>query len=169
MDIQLPQIIFQIINFFVVMGALTFLLYRPIQKIMDERVDKIREGQEAAQAAITEKENIDEFKAKIEREAERKAAGIVSEATKKANKQRQEILEKAKAEAEAEIEKSRSGWSAEHDQLLAGAREEMLSAVLTVSAKVITQKLDEKTESKFISVELDKALAEAQAEAKAAS
>ncbi len=160
MDIQLPQIIFQIINFSVVMGALTYLLYRPIQKIMDERVDKIREGQEAAQAAIAEKENLAEFKAKIEREAERKAAAVVSEAVKKADKQRQAILEKAKAEAGVEIEKMRAGWKAEHQQLLTATRQEMLEAVLSVSGKVIAQKFDEKTEGKFIAIELDKALEE---------
>lgn len=158
MDIQLPQIIFQIINFSVVMGALTYLLYKPIQKIMDERAGKIKEGQEAAQVAIEEKQNLAEFKSKIEREAERKAAALVDEATKRANKQRQEILDKAKADAKVEIEKLRADWVAERQQLLSATRQEMVEAVLSVSAKVISQKLDEKTEGKFIAAELEKAL-----------
>jgi len=37
MDIQLPQIIFQIVNFGVVVGALTYLLYKPVKKMLDER------------------------------------------------------------------------------------------------------------------------------------
>jgi F-type H+-transporting ATPase subunit b len=158
MDIQLPQIIFQIINFSVVMGALTYLLYRPIQKIMDERVSKIKEGQEAAQAAIDEKQNLAEFKTKIEREAERKAAAVVDEAVKRANQQRQDILAKAKEEAKLEVEKQRADWQTERAQLITAARQEMVDTILAVSAKVIEKKLDEKTEGAFITRELEKAL-----------
>ncbi len=156
MDIQLPQIIFQIINFSVVMGALTYLLYKPIQKIMDERVSKIKEGQEAAQAAIDEKHNLTELKSKIEHEAERKAANLVDEAVKRATKQQHEIVERAKSEAKAEVEKLQADWKMEHAQLITAARQEMVDAIMAVSAKVIDKKLDEKTEGAFISRELDK-------------
>ena len=41
MDIQLPQIIFQLVNFGVVFGAIVYLLYKPTQKILDERAKRV--------------------------------------------------------------------------------------------------------------------------------
>ena len=66
MDIQLPQILFQAINFSVVMGALTFLLYKPVLKMFDERSQKISEGLKAAEAALKEKEELDQTRKKME-------------------------------------------------------------------------------------------------------
>ena len=65
MDIQITQILFQAINFSVVLGALTFLLYKPVLKMFDERSQKIAEGQKAAEAAIQDKEKLEEARKKM--------------------------------------------------------------------------------------------------------
>jgi len=156
MDIQLPQIIFQIINFGVVMGAITFLMYKPIQKVLDERASKIAEGQAAADGLISEKKNLEVSKLKIEREAEKKAATLIEEAAKKATETKKEMVEKAKAEAQAEIEKLKLQWQAEKQQMVADMRQEMIETVMAVSAKVLGSKLDAKTDAKLIATELDK-------------
>ena len=62
MNIVFPQILFQIINFSIVMGALWYLLYEPVMKIFSERAKRIEEGQLAAQEAIAQQEKIDELK-----------------------------------------------------------------------------------------------------------
>ena len=158
MDIQLPQILFQIINFGVVMGALTFLLYKPIQKIMDERATKILEGQKAAEEAVEEKAKLATLRSKLEKEAERKVAIMLEKAAEKAIQQKREILAKAREEAAADVEKLKSQWDTEKQQLLRGMQQEMIKAVMAVSQKVIGQKLDAKTDAKFITAELTKAL-----------
>lgn len=156
MDIQLPQILFQIINFGVVMGAITFLMYKPIQKVLDERASKIAEGQAAAEAVLTEKRNLDIAKLKIEREAEKKAAMVVEDAAKKATATKREMIEKARVETQAEIEKMKVQWQAEKQQLVLEMRQEMIETVMAVSAKILGAKLDAKTDAKLIATELDK-------------
>ncbi|HCC84434.1 MAG TPA: hypothetical protein DEP87_02020 [Candidatus Pacebacteria bacterium] len=156
MDIQLPQIIFQVINFGVVMGALTYLLYKPIQKLMDERASRIVEGQSAAEAALAQKANLDESKRKIEREAEKKAAILIEEAAKKATEIKREAVEKARVESQAETSKLKDQWQIEKHQLTQDMRQEMIRAVMTVTQKVIGVKLDEKTDAKLIGDELSK-------------
>jgi F-type H+-transporting ATPase subunit b len=158
MDIQLPQILFQIINFGVVMGALTFLLYKPIQKIMDERAEKIVEGQAAAQAAAEEKAKLSTLRAKIEKEAERKAAIYLEKAAEKATEQKREILAKARTEAEAEVAKLKEQWKTEKQQLTRSMQQEMIKAVMAVAERVVGLKLDAKTDADLISTELTKVL-----------
>jgi F0F1-type ATP synthase membrane subunit b/b' len=55
MEINFLQILFQAINFGVVFGAITFLLYKPVMKMLDERAKKIAEGQSAAEKSIRER------------------------------------------------------------------------------------------------------------------
>lgn len=156
MDIQLPQILFQVINFGVVMGALTYLLYKPIQKLMDERATRIAEGQAAAEAAVAERDNLEAQKRKLERENDKKAAELIEQATQKAQTQKQELLAKAKAEAQAEVEKLKEQWELEKAQLRQEMRQEMIEAVMTVTEKVIGQKLSDKADAKLIADELAK-------------
>lgn len=156
MDIQLPQILFQVINFGVVMGALTYLLYKPIQKVMDERATRIAEGQAAAEAAVAERDNLETQKRKLERENDKKAAELIEQATQKAMSQKQEILAKAKTEAQAEVEKLKEQWELEKAQLKQEMRQEMIEAVMTVTEKVIGQKLSDKADAKLIADELAK-------------
>lgn len=156
MDIQLPQIIFQIINFGVVMGAITFLMYKPLQKVLDERASKIAEGQAAADSVIAEKKNLEISKLKIERDAEKKAALVIEEAARKATETKKEVIEKAKVETQAEIAKLKLQWQAEKQQMIADMRTEMIDTVMAVSAKVLGSKLDAKTDAKLIADELAK-------------
>lgn len=158
MDIQLPQILFQIINFGVVMGALTFLLYKPIQKIMDERAEKIVEGQAAAQEAVEEKAKLATLRAKLEKEAERKAAALLEKAAEKATEQKKEILAKARQEAEAEVAKLKAQWQTEKQQLVRSAEQDMIKAVMAVAQRVVGLKLDAQTDATLIAAELTKVL-----------
>lgn len=156
MDIQLPQILFQIINFGVVMGAITFLMYKPIQKVLDERASKIAESQAAAEEMITEKKDLEIIKQKIEREAEKKAALVIEDASKKAAATKKELVDRAKAEAQVEVEKLKLQWQAEKQQYITEMRQEMIQTVMAVSAKVIGIKLTAAVDTKLIEKELDK-------------
>ena len=74
MEIKLAQVIFQAINFLVVLSGLTFLLYKPVLKILEQRANKIKEAQQAAEATLKEKEGLEEYKKKVKKETDKKAA-----------------------------------------------------------------------------------------------
>lgn len=125
--IDLKLITIQIINFVVLAGALTYLLYKPVLKILREREEKIKQGMADAEEAKTAKLSaLEDKKAVIEaahKEAEAvskraedyanvRAAEIISEADKTAADTMKSASEKAEAlrevarkESEAEIAK----------------------------------------------------------------
>lgn len=154
MDIQLPQIIFQLINFSVVLGALTYLLYKPILKIFKDRSDKIEAGQKAAEENLATQNKIEEYKAKVKKEAEKKAAQILEEATQAAEKRKAEVVAQAKKDAKAEKAKAQEEITAQKKQLMTKAQAEMRAAVMEVAKKVIGQSLDKKAQTKLIDQEL---------------
>jgi len=150
MDIEFPQILFQIINFGVVAGALTYLLYKPILKILEERSKKIEEGQLAAEKAIAEQSQVEDMKKKIKQQAEREATAILEEASKAAAKNRSEVTAKAKAEALKEVERLRSAWHDEKQKSMQDMKSQFADAVLAATQKVLGASLDTKAQSKLI-------------------
>ncbi|MBP7740770.1 hypothetical protein KA089_01140 [Candidatus Woesebacteria bacterium] len=155
MDIQLTQILFQIINFSVVLGALTFLLYKPVLKIFDERAKRIDEGQKAAEEAMNSRDELDKEKKRSESDIKKERAKVLTDAQEEAKKKAQDIISTAKKEAMLEQEKMIKNWQLEKAQLLKEAKLEMTDAVITISAKLIGKSLDAKSQEKLIDEEIN--------------
>ncbi len=154
MDIQLPQIIFQIINFSVVVGALTYFLYKPVLKILDERSSRIEKAQKEAEATLAEKAKIDELKQKTKKEAEKEAAQIMKQAQLSAQEQADAIIAKAKEKAAAQLANLKEDWESEKKQQQAQMKKEFNESVLMVTEKVLGKVFDKKTHEKLIDQEV---------------
>ena len=158
MDIQLPQILFQIVNFSVVMGALTYLLYKPVRKILEERADQIAKGQKAAEEALAEKNKLGQLEKEAKEQADKQAAQIIEKARQDAKKVEESLEEEAKAKAEKSVAKLKANWEDEKRQHLSDMKREFVNAVVATTEKLLQEKLDEKKHQKLIEAQLDQLL-----------
>lgn len=158
MDIQLPQIIYQLVNFGVVFGAVTYLLYKPVQKILDDRAKRITDSLTEVERIEAEKEKMATLKSKVKREADKEAAEILEAAQKTADKNKKELVNKTKEALQEEMKKAQASWQEEKKKLLADSKKQMVDAVIEVSSLVLGKKLDIKTDNKFIADNLEKVL-----------
>jgi F-type H+-transporting ATPase subunit b len=160
MDIQLPQILFQLVNFSVVLGALIYLLYKPVQKILDERAQRVAESQAEVDRIEEEGKKIEALKTKTKREAEKQATELLESAKKSATQRKQELIEQTKITLQADVKAAQARWQEEKKQLLADSKAQMVGAVVSVSQLVLGKKLDAKTDKKMIEEGLQKVLTE---------
>ncbi|HYE23212.1 MAG TPA: ATP synthase F0 subunit B [Candidatus Paceibacterota bacterium] len=94
-------LIAQAVNFGVLFVALTYLLYKPVLKTLDERKEKVAKGVLDAEAAAEKLAGADsEVSAKLHT-AEAEAEGIVLGARDTANSEKTRILKEAEARAAA--------------------------------------------------------------------
>lgn len=91
----------QAVNFAVLFVALTYLLYKPVLKTLDERRQKVAKGVEDAQKAEALLVGADEEVAKRVGAAEAEADGIVASARELAGTEKSRIVKEAEARAEA--------------------------------------------------------------------
>lgn len=154
MDIQLTQILFQIVNFSVVLGAVTFLLYKPVLKIFDERARRIAEGEQAAVKAQRAYEEIEKQRKDAETALKKEKTEVLRQAQKEAQERKEAYLLEAREEAKTEISKLQAAWKKEKELLLKNAQKEMAEAIVTISEKVIGTSLDKKASQKLIDTEL---------------
>ena len=153
MDIQIPQILFQIINFGVVAGALTYLLYKPVKKMLQERSMRIEEAQKAAEVTLAEKRAIDEMKVKAKKQAEKEATEIIEKATKDAADRKKQLLIEARKEADAEVEKIMEAAKSNQKKMVKDLETTFSEAVIMTTEKLIGS-VDKKAAQKIIDSEL---------------
>jgi len=158
MEIQPLQILFQIINFSAVLGALTYFLYKPILKILEERANRIEEGQAAAEKALIGQNQVEDLKKQVKHKAEKEAAKILEDAQTAAQEKRSSLLAQAKTEALLEVERVRTSWNEEKQQSMQQMKLQFTEAVIATSEKVIGQSLDTKAHSKLIEQEFEQLL-----------
>src|SRR3990167_153398 len=105
MEIRWYQLLFQIVNFGILIFLLNRFLYRPILKIIEDRNKKIEDSLKAAEATLKEKEKINELKKLAVAEAEKEAVKIVETAKHQADLSGKRIINEAQAEAETAVVK----------------------------------------------------------------
>lgn len=159
MDIELPQILFQIVNFGVVVGALSFLLFKPVKKMLEERSSKIEEAQNAAESTLLEKKNLDETRKKLLVEAEKEAQAIVDEAKNDAARIHKEIIAEAKTAATAEVEKEKKQLADEYKATVKDLRLSFVAQLAAMTEKVIGEAVDEKVIVKKLDKDIDDVIA----------
>lgn len=159
MDIELPQILFQIINFGVVVGALSFLMYKPVKKMLEERSSRIEEAQKAAEATLLEKRSLDETKKRLLAEAEKEAQTIVDEAKRDAKRIEKEIIAEAKLAAVSEVEKEKKQLADDYKTAVKELRQTFVAEVAAMTEKVIGEAIDEKMIAKKLDKDIDAVIA----------
>jgi len=98
----------QMFNFAVLFGVLTFLVYKPLMKVISDRTKKIEDGLQKAEEADTRLKEVDEISKTKIKEAEGKSIEIIKLTGQKAKLMEQDFQEKAEAKQKQmaiEIEK----------------------------------------------------------------
>ena len=156
LGLNLPQLIAQIANFFVLLVILRLTLYKPILKMLDERKQKIAEGLNAAEIARAEataaQANIlDQLNI-----ARKDGQDIVAGAQTIATRIQAEAREQSNRDREVSLERARAEIQLERDRAIAELRGEFADITVSAAEKVINQSLDRQAHQRII----DEALAE---------
>lgn len=106
MIIDWYTVIFQIINFLVLVFLLRLFLYKPIIRAMDEREQTIVQREEEAATRTEEAEAQTEAYRKKKEELKQKEEQLMEEARAAAEKEKHKLLEKARHD----VDETRSRW-----------------------------------------------------------
>jgi F-type H+-transporting ATPase subunit b len=156
LGLNLPLLLAQLINFFIVLVALRLFLYKPILGMLDRRSQRIKEGLEAADRS---KEQAAEAEQEVSRQLEdarRQGQTLVAQAQETANRLQEEARGQARREAEQLLERARNEIQLERDQAIAELRKEFADLTVSAAEKVIGQSLDRQGHQRLI----DEVLAE---------
>ncbi|MCK9518989.1 MAG: F0F1 ATP synthase subunit B [Dehalococcoidia bacterium] len=156
LGINLPQLIAQVANFFVLLVILRLTLYKPILGMLDERKQKIAEGLNAAEIARAEASQAQaNIQAQLD-QARREGQEIVGNAQAIATRIQTEAREQSAREREAALERARTEIQLERDRAISELRGQFADITVTAASRVIGQSLDRQAHQRII----DETLAE---------
>ncbi len=137
------NIIFDFINFMILMYLLHRFLYKPVLGIIDERREKIQDDLERAR---NERKQAEEYRSEYENKlagAEEEARGIIDRATKKAREQADEIVNQAREEGRREKQRVQEEIRRAQNEARAQLRDEVAELSLMAAGRFLEEKLSE--------------------------
>lgn len=156
MEIELPQIIFQMINFGVVLFVLNRLLYKPVLKMLEERRKKVEAAAKAADETLQEKSQLDQRKEEVLKNAKKEAAAILAQAKTDATALAKEQADQVNQELATKRSKVEADLKALRAAAMADQAQEIKEAAVLLAGKVIASEIDAKKQAKLLDAELDK-------------
>lgn len=148
--VDLPKLVFQVVNFLLLLYLLNRFLFKRVLQILDERSSRIRKGLEDAEAAERDRQL-----AQAEREAaldaaRKEAQTMLARANKIAEDTRAEILDKARSESEALIARAREEITAEKDKAMAELRGHVADLALDAAGKLVRSQMSGDTQRRLV-------------------
>lgn len=158
MEILFPQILFYLINFSVMVGVLSFLLYKPLLKMFDERAKRIEEGQKAAAEAMEGQAQIAQLIKDTQKKLDKDVAKTMESAVKEAEAEKARIIAVAHEEANLIMTSLQQKWQAEQTTRVKAMHEDLVKAVVLATEEIVNLKLKQVDQQTLVEGELDKAL-----------
>lgn len=155
MDIQIAQIIFQMINFGIVLGVLTHFIYKPVLKLLNDRREKVAAAAQAAGEVMQDKEEIERLRENTLLKANQKAKKMEDEIKKVARDQAKDLLEQSKKELAAREAKFTSELSKMKKEEMRSMESSIKKAALSMAEKVLGQSIDAKKHQKLLDEQID--------------
>jgi F-type H+-transporting ATPase subunit b len=135
--------------------AITFFVLRryafgPIQKVIDDRRERIRQSIEEADRAREEARHLLEEHRKLVGRAKAEAEGILAEARRIADSQRERVREETEVDRQRRLDETKRQIEAETQRALEQIRAEVAELTLVATSKVTGKVLDRDDHRKLI-------------------
>ncbi|MDP3487210.1 MAG: F0F1 ATP synthase subunit B [Bacillota bacterium] len=139
-----------LLSFFVLMGLLTYFLYKPVRKFMADRTASIEKTIKDAHKA---KEDAEKLRSDYQGElaqAKAESQRIIEDAIKQGQKVREQMTIDARAEAARLIEKAKAEVQLELDKAMAVLRDHVAELAISAAAAVISKDINADTHAQLI-------------------
>jgi F-type H+-transporting ATPase subunit b len=143
LGVDVGMLIAQAINFGVLLAALTYLLYKPVLRVIDQRRERVQQSMD--HAATLEKRVAD-----MEQDRKKRMKEFLAEAKQQADTQKKEILDGAKAEVDQLLEKGRKQLEDERRALLADMQKTVTSVSIDLAGKILGREFSDSDQKRVL-------------------
>ena len=150
LGINLIGLITQVIGFVAIVVLLTWLLYKPLLRVLDQRSEKIKESLEASERAREEAAKSQEAMQQQLEESRAEGQQLIAQAREVADRFREEELAKAREEISAQRSRAEADIQRERDAAVEDIRREFAGLAVTAAERVVRRSLDDEGHEELI-------------------
>lgn len=141
----------QLVNFIVLIGLLSFFVYRPVLRLLDDRRERVRKAMEDAKQIENQKRDFDQQRMVKLRTVDVESGKILEKAKQLAEGMKKEILANAEKEAAQILAKARQQADEDRARLMQEAQESVATMVLKMTEKVLEREFSSADQTRIIS------------------
>jgi F-type H+-transporting ATPase subunit b len=156
-DVVPGLMVWTIITFLIVLFVLRRYAFGPIQRLIDQRRDRIREALDEADKARTEARELRELTAKEREQAKLDREQILDDARRQSQRLVEQARERADADLKEQLDKNREELAAENTRLREQIRRDVVELTLFAAEKVTGKVLDEDDQRRLIEETIEEA------------
>jgi F-type H+-transporting ATPase subunit b len=147
----------QFVNFAILFGLLTVVLYKPMRRMLDERSNRIKESMDQVEQ-IKEQMAKTEEQVKLQMDtARREGQDILAQAAQMGERLKEEAKGEARQEAEVIVARARTEIERERDQAIDEVKREFVDLAIRAAEKVVHESLDREKHRRLIEEVLEQA------------
>ena len=149
-DVVPGLMVWTVVTFLIVLFVLRRFAFGPIQRLIDQRRDRIREALDEADKARSEARELRELTAREREEAKAERERILEEARRQSQRLIEQARERADADLKELLEKNREELAAENARLREQIRRDVVELTLVAAEKVTGKVLDDEDQRRLI-------------------
>ncbi|WP_350343527.1 F0F1 ATP synthase subunit B [Proteinivorax tanatarense] len=151
LDFLPESILFIFINVIIIYLLLRWLLFKPVNKVLDDRSQRIKRDIETAEAKRKDAEQTQkEFEEKMAKASE-KAQSIIDEAVKKGQEKQEELIEEGKKEHNKLLKRARHEIELERNKAIAQLKDEISTMSINVAEKIVKHSMSTEESNRLVS------------------
>ncbi len=155
-SIDVWTMIFTWVNLIILFLLLKKFLFKPVNKVLDERAEEIENSYKEAENTKSEAQSMrTEYENKLHG-AQKEADGIIKSAVETANRRSDSIVSEANEQAKHIIEKSQKQIERDKENAINEAEADIASIAVDIAEKILGKKIDTNTDEKLISDIIDR-------------
>ncbi len=145
------MLIAQMINFGVLLAVLTFLLYKPVLKVIDERRERVRQSMDHAAKLEQQVAAMEKDRKKQMQELDEKMKQLLAESRTQGESLKKGIVDAAQADVSAMLEKGRKQLEDEKRKLLADLQKTVTTVSVQLAEKILQREFSETDQKRVLS------------------
>lgn len=150
LNFEFWSILEAVVNVIILFILLRIFLFKPINKIMNERTESIQKDIDDAEKAKREAEELRQQYADSISEAKEEANNILRKAHEDAEAERESIISKSHKEAEEIVKSADETIENERKRVIQQAHEQIADLAIEAASKVIGANLDDEKNRKLV-------------------
>ncbi len=158
LGINTKEIVFQIVNFAILLLILKLTAYKPIIAALEKRRQLIEQSIKRNEEIEQSHQRLEKQSNQILSQAQLQVQKMIKQATDEAAKFKQDGLDTLKREQALERQKNAARLAADKESMIKEARRQIAQLVVATTQKILTQSLNQDDQVKIIKRALDQAI-----------
>ena len=150
LGINVPLLIAQIVNFFLLLFILKKFVYKPVLNVLDERAQRVKKSMEDAKKIEDQVKENEKMRIEKLHSTEKECGVILEKAKAEAEKTKQELLAYANMEVEKLINRGKEKLKEEKMKIIEELKQQMASVIVAASTKILERSVDKEDEKKLL-------------------